>query len=151
VYCVASGALSVYMSCNILALFAPSAYTTPLRSDGVENSPDKPTIDLGPHLTNTCLQTDVPDPNQNVRLLSEMVGCPVYSGSKRSFSGEDLENITKQVEGVLAETFQAAIASPVHFQVKHHSSLIISHSNCIAPVLAPAKRIRSVRRRFPCL
>lgn len=99
---------------NILALFAGTTYAPP--SFDPEDDPGN--MDLSPHLTNTALQEDVHE--SSVRLLKELVGCHILSGSQPNdvvFSLEDVREIEDQVAGVLAETFKAALASAVHFQV----------------------------------
>ncbi|KAG8695612.1 hypothetical protein FRC08_007661, partial [Ceratobasidium sp. 394] len=114
VYCVASGALKLYMCSNILALFAVTAYTSPRPS----TDDDPNSIDLSPHLTNTSLQDDVHE--SSVRLLRELVGCTVLSGpltGSVTLSAEDISGIEDQAAEVLGETFKAALASSVHFQV----------------------------------
>ena len=79
-------------------------------------------MDLASHLTNTSLQTPSlsnPDPNDNVRSFSELVGCHVLSEAGPTvISAEDIQNITDQVCEVLAGTFKAALESPIHFQVE---------------------------------
>ncbi|KAJ2919037.1 hypothetical protein MD484_g1392, partial [Candolleomyces efflorescens] len=106
VYCVAAGALKVYVYTRILALFAPVPYTKP------ETEADE--IDLGPHLTNTSLQTELGE--DNVRLFSELIGSSILSNDQRVFTEDDLEDILTQISDALGETFQAAVDSPVHFQ-----------------------------------
>ncbi|KAG8999588.1 hypothetical protein FRB90_012037, partial [Tulasnella sp. 427] len=158
VYCVASGALKVYFSPNILALFAAMPYKLPGRhtqSDSVDQnystaddedsqseaqtpSPEIDEIDLAPHLTNTCLQHDNPDTEASVRLLSELVGCTVRSENPtwngRKLTQSDVDNIMSQVTVVLGETFTAALASPVHFQPLPNAfelfgvDLLVSHA-----------------------
>ncbi|KAG8686339.1 hypothetical protein FRC11_009098 [Ceratobasidium sp. 423] len=113
VYCVASGALKIFMSPNILALFAGTAYAPPpllLEDDPIE-------MDLSPHLTNTALQDNVHE--SSIRLLKELIGCDILSApcSGTTFRLEDVQDIEDQVSGILAETFKAALTSAVHFQV----------------------------------
>jgi tubulin--tyrosine ligase len=104
-----------------LALFAPVPYTPPSDADPEAD------VDLTPHLTNTCLQGD--NSEQNIRLLSELVGSQIFSDGEQSsgitpglLSQEDVNDIIDQVADVLAETFRAALESPVHFQV--HTPLL---------------------------
>ncbi|RXW24760.1 hypothetical protein EST38_g1058 [Candolleomyces aberdarensis] len=106
VYCVAAGALKVYVYTRILALFAPVPYTEPQAQDGE--------IDLGPHLTNTSLQTELGE--ENVRLFDELIGCRIMSNDQRAFTADDLQDILVQISDALGKTFQAAVDSPVHFQ-----------------------------------
>ncbi|KAG8928870.1 hypothetical protein FRC02_006365 [Tulasnella sp. 418] len=112
VYCVASGALKLFISPNILALFA----AVPYRNPSIDESDDIQTT-LAPHLTNTCLQ-DSSDSENSVRLLSELVGCRILSSDDPNarLTAEDIDNIVGQVSDVLAESFQAALESPIHFQ-----------------------------------
>lgn len=114
VYCVASGALTVYLYPRILALFSSEEYKEPSQtSDAVESS------DLRPHLTNTCLQG--PAGEENVRLLHELIGRSILSGDAFDanclFSEEDATSIMDQISDSLSETFKAALQMPVHFQV----------------------------------
>ncbi|KAJ1311116.1 hypothetical protein OPQ81_009617 [Rhizoctonia solani] len=113
VYCVASGALKLFMSPNILALFAGTAYTSP----SSQSEADPSEMDLSPHLTNTALQDNVHE--SSIRLLKELIGCDVLSapGSGTEFRSEDVQDIEDQVSKILAETFKAALASAIHFQV----------------------------------
>ncbi|CAE7184786.1 unnamed protein product [Rhizoctonia solani] len=112
VYCVASGALKLFMSPNILALFAGSAYTPPSSQSG----DDPNDMDLSPHLTNTALQDNVHE--SSIRLLEELVGCDILSmsGPDATLRPEDAQDIEDQVSEILAETFKAALASAIHFQ-----------------------------------
>ncbi|KAJ6509221.1 tubulin-tyrosine ligase [Mycena vitilis] len=114
-YCVASGALQVYLFDKILALFSAVPYAPP--SAEVDEDGDSLPVDLGPHLTNTSLQTDRGE--EGVRLFNELVSCHILSGpenSRAQFSAEDLKAIVDQMVVTLAETFKAALENPVHFQ-----------------------------------
>lgn len=118
-YCIASGALELFVNPHFLTLFASAAYAHPQRDSDAESG-----VDLRAHLTNTSLQTpspENPDPNDNVRLLAEMIGTPILSkeggGNGRTLSAEDVEVITGLVYETLADTFRAALESSVHFQV----------------------------------
>ncbi|CAE6449299.1 unnamed protein product [Rhizoctonia solani] len=113
VYCVASGALKLFMSPNILALFAGTAYIPP----SSQSEEDPSNMDLSPHLTNTALQDSVHE--SSIRLLQELVGCDVLFApdSDETLRLEDVKDIEDQVSNILAETFKAALASAVHFQV----------------------------------
>ncbi|KAI0732299.1 tubulin-tyrosine ligase [Fomitopsis betulina] len=75
VYCVASGALTVYMYTRLLALFSAVPYAAPDHSE--QSTADYINEDLAAHLTNTSLQTDRGE--AGVRLLDEMDGCHVVS------------------------------------------------------------------------
>ena len=74
-------------------------------------------MDLAPHLTNTSLQTHRGE--EGVRLLDELVGLQILSRSGESINlaAEHCEDIRSQIGEALAETFKAALASPIHFQV----------------------------------
>ncbi len=112
---MASGALQVYLYERILALFSAAPYASPTSPEEGDRTP----IDLSPHLTNTALQKDHGE--QNVRLLEELVGCHIFcdaSGNDLRLTTDDVNNIIEQMSAVLAESFQAAIQNPVHFQVK---------------------------------
>ncbi|KIK71175.1 hypothetical protein GYMLUDRAFT_33313 [Collybiopsis luxurians FD-317 M1] len=110
VYCVASGALTLYMYNRVLALFSSAPYSTP--------SSDNPTLDLAPHLTNTSLQTHRGE--EGVRLLEELIGCHILStsseGEERKLTSENVSTIMRQIADILAETFKAALENPINFQ-----------------------------------
>ncbi|KAF9044867.1 tubulin-tyrosine ligase [Hymenopellis radicata] len=113
-YCVASGALEVYLYERILALFSATPYASPTTPKEGDETP----IDLSPHLTNTSLQKEHGE--QNVRLLDELVGCHICSdapGNDLRLTADDVKNIIEQISAVLAESFQAALQNPIHFQV----------------------------------
>lgn len=75
--------------------------------------------DLQAHLTNTSLQTSRGE--EGVRLLDELVGCHILQGRSAEpigvFTENDRRNILQQMSEVLAQTFRAALETPVHFQV----------------------------------
>ena len=78
-------------------------------------------LDLRPHLTNTCLQDDHDE--RNVRLLDELVGCRLLSSSSEvCFAESDKVSLMNQMEEILANTFEAAVQNPVHFQVRRWSA-----------------------------
>jgi tubulin--tyrosine ligase len=110
-YCVASGALKVFLYTRILALFSSVPFVLPGAGD---SNPS-----LKPHLTNTSLQADLGE--ASVRLLSELVGCQIFSpGWVRKSSEvtqEDVNDLIDQMREILSETFKAALENPVHFQV----------------------------------
>ena len=107
-YCVAAGALKVYLYTRILALFSPVPFVLP------EGGDSKPS--LAPHLTNTSLQADQGE--ASVRLLDELVGCQILSPTwDRKLTEEDVNDLTSQIGEILSETFKAALGNPVHFQV----------------------------------
>ncbi|KAF9651393.1 tubulin-tyrosine ligase [Thelephora ganbajun] len=107
VYCVASGALKVYLYTRILALFSSVPFALPKAGD---SNPS-----LKPHLTNTSLQMDQGE--ACVRLLSELVGCQILSpGCDRKLTEEDVNDLINHIGKILSETFKAALENPVHFQ-----------------------------------
>lgn len=99
---------------RLLALFAQKPYAPP--------APAGDAIDLAPHLTNSALQTHRGE--EGVRLLDELVGCHILSrgadapGSDPTLTLGHLGDIQDQVADALAETFTAALQSPIHFQVR---------------------------------
>ncbi|TFK76949.1 TTL-domain-containing protein [Pluteus cervinus] len=107
-YVVASGIIQVYLYNRVLALFSSTPYSRPT----VETVDD-----LSPHLTNTSFQPHHGE--ENVRLLEELVGCPVRSREGR-LTQSDVDHILDQVSNILAEAFQAALQLPVHFQPVHN-------------------------------
>ncbi|KAJ6627243.1 tubulin-tyrosine ligase [Mycena sp. CBHHK59/15] len=112
-YCVASGALKLFLCDKILALFSAVPYVQPATEKDEEGDPLP--IDLGPHLTNTSLQTDRGE--EGVRLFDELVSCHILSGQQAvEFSTVDKKTIIDQMIVVLAETFKAALENPIHFQ-----------------------------------
>ncbi|KAJ7462700.1 TTL-domain-containing protein [Mycena galericulata] len=115
-YCVASGALKLFLFDKILALFSAVPYAQPI--SGEDEDGDPLPVDLGPHLTNTSLQTDRGE--EGVRLFDELVTCQVLSGPhdapKSRFTAEDMKLIVDQMVTILGETFKAALENPVHFQ-----------------------------------
>ena len=115
-YCVAEGALNVYLFPKILALFSSVPYSRPSLREG-----DETTIDLRAHLTNSALQTELGE--ENVRLLTELVGSTILSGAeRRKLTEEDVARLTDQVALILGEVFKPGLDSAVHFQVLylHH-------------------------------
>nr|GAT49776.1 predicted protein [Mycena chlorophos] len=112
-YCVASGALRVYLFDKILALFSAEPYSRPVAGEDGDGEPLP--FNLLPHLTNTSLQTERGD--ENVRLLDELVSCRILSSDTEvRFTQEDKQDIVDQIATVLAETFKAAVQNPTHFQ-----------------------------------
>lgn len=116
VYCLTSHALTVHFYTRILALFAPNPYRPP------EHSKDY-TVDLTTHLTNTSLHNSEDNGESFVRLLDELVGYTVLrkntDGASQNvlFTNDDVTGIMDQIQQILFETFEAAIANPVHFLV----------------------------------
>ncbi|KAJ7139810.1 tubulin-tyrosine ligase [Mycena epipterygia] len=111
-YCVASGALQLFLFDKILALFSAVPYSQPTAEEDEDGDPLP--VNLAPHLTNTSLQTDRGE--EGVRLLKELVSCQVLSGSKAQFSADDVKMIVDQMVVILRETFKAALENPIHFQ-----------------------------------
>lgn len=119
-YFVASGALKLYMYPRILALFSAVPYIPPTQSFTFDGQPMD--VDMAPHLTNTSLQTHRGE--DGVRLLDELVGSHVLSPGVQDVNHtiltvDDISNLKGQMAEILAETFKAALDSPVHFQVSH--------------------------------
>lgn len=84
-------------------------YTEPLYDD-------EGRIDLQPHLTNTSFH--MKNGEAGVRLLSELVGSSILSsGENCLLTASDVADIVQQMANILGETFRAALANPVHFQV----------------------------------
>ncbi|CAK5265285.1 unnamed protein product [Mycena citricolor] len=111
-YCVASGALQVYLFDKILALFSAVPYSTPVVRSDQDGDPEP--LDLSAHLTNTSLQTHRGE--DGVRLFRELETCHIMSGSTRPFTAKDMSQIIEQMVVVLRETFKAALENPIHFQ-----------------------------------
>jgi len=111
-YCVASGALQLYLYTRVLALFSSKPYKPPGTGDGIQGTD----LDLEPHLTNSSLQSHRGE--EGVRLFDELEGCHVLSqpGRQTRFTMDHISDIREQMCKVLAETFQAAVDVPVHFQ-----------------------------------
>ncbi|KAJ3538506.1 hypothetical protein NM688_g6513 [Phlebia brevispora] len=109
-YCVASGALRVFLYTKILSLFSALPYSSPSDSD------DSSGMDLSAHLTNTSLQVERGE--AGVRLFDELVGCNILHGSLENgiLTAADLEDIKSQMADVLGETFKAAMNMSIHFQ-----------------------------------
>lgn len=114
-YCVASGALEVYLYTRILALFSAVPYVEPgfnLTSHD-KHSP----VDLAPHLTNTSLQGHHGE--NGVRLLEELIDCRILSGGledEAKLTTGDVNDFVCQIVDILAETFKAGLETPIHFQ-----------------------------------
>ena len=147
VYCVASGALKVYVYDRILALFAAVPYGPPTFE--ITNDDEPPVVNLAPHLTNTSLQTERGE--ENVRLLDELAGCKILSdgGTYGAFSHDDHRALIAQIGDVLGETFKAGIEASIHFQVSTIVSLQVSLVSAHVLTAHP-KRIRALRCRLPC-
>ncbi|KAF9068065.1 tubulin-tyrosine ligase family-domain-containing protein [Rhodocollybia butyracea] len=112
VYCVASGALTLYLYNRVLALFSSLPYSHP--------DPQDEKLDLAPHLTNTSLQTHRGE--EGVRLLDELVGCHILSTGtgtaepSSTLTPENVSVIISQIAVVLADTFKAGLENPVNLQ-----------------------------------
>lgn len=134
-YCVASGSLTLYLYDRILALFSSAPYRSP-ESDRLQ--------DLSAHLTNTSLQTHPSE--YAVRLLDELVGCRILSGnSNAKLTSADVSFIVGQMVDILAETFKAALDTPVHFQVRPSTS----QEEYQQALQDAPECFRAVRDRFP--
>ena len=122
-YCVAEGALNVYLFPKILALFSSVPYSRPSLREGE----DETTMDLRAHLTNSALQTELGE--ENVRLLTELVGSTILSGTeRRKFTEQDVAQLTDHVALILGEVFKPGLDSVIHFQVLylHHRRIELS-------------------------
>lgn len=112
--------MTIYMWTDMLALFSSAPYSAPTGEDEI--------ADLAKHLTNTSLQAERGE--EGVRLLAELVGSQIKSGlPDRVLTKDAVDKIVDQASDILAETFVAALASPVHFQV---SSEILAHSRTLS-------------------
>jgi tubulin--tyrosine ligase len=107
----------------MLALFSSKPFELP----GSVPSAAGDTIDLAPHLTNSSLQTHRGEEGPGVRLMDELIGCHILSRGAPDLPGSDpdstltsdnLADIQDQIADTLAETFTAALQSPIHFQVR---------------------------------
>ncbi|EAU92873.1 tubulin-tyrosine ligase [Coprinopsis cinerea okayama7 len=132
VYCVATGALKLYLYDRILALFASLPYGPPTFE--VIEPDEPPVINLQHHLTNTSLQAEKGE--ENVRLLDELDGCQILSGDGEhgKFTSADIKFLINQMGEVLSETFKAALENPIHFQAIPNAfelygvDFLVSHS-----------------------
>ncbi|KAI3398954.1 hypothetical protein diail_7981 [Diaporthe ilicicola] len=110
-YVLCVGALKVYVSRSMLALFAGRAYTAPWENEnkknGSNNDEDEDDVSyLDAHLTNTCIQGPKADAG-SVRRFWDVPG----------LSGAAKDDIFAQVCTVTGEVFEAAArAMMVHFQ-----------------------------------
>ncbi|KAF9480074.1 tubulin-tyrosine ligase [Pholiota conissans] len=127
VYCISKGDIQLFVYNRILALFSSAPYSLP------DETEDCSEIDLKPHLTNTSLQTELGD--SNVRLLDELEGCTILSGSDpRKLKKSDILLLISQIKDILAETFKAGLQNPVHFQALPNAfelfgvDFVVSHS-----------------------
>ncbi|KAJ6519516.1 tubulin-tyrosine ligase [Mycena sanguinolenta] len=114
-YCVAQGALKIFLFDKVLALFSAAPYVRPSAEKDEDGDPLP--VDLEPHLTNTSLQAERGE--EGVRLFSELVSCQILSdpdSARTQFNAEDMQTIIDQIVGILAETFKAALENPIHFQ-----------------------------------
>ncbi|KAG6361596.1 hypothetical protein INS49_009823 [Diaporthe citri] len=106
-YVLCVGALKVYVSRSMLALFAGRAYSAPWekKNDG-EDGDDQDEGYLDAHLTNTCIQGPKADAG-SVRRFWDVPGLTV----------EAKDDVFAQVCSVTGEVFEAAAkAMMVHFQ-----------------------------------
>lgn len=111
VYVLAVGALQVYVHHPFLALFAPSAYEFP-PSENEDGS-----INIAPHLTNTCLQSSS-DSSIGVTTLSALSDHLILAGPHKGskLSVHQIASIEESVGKVVAETFRAGVGSGSGFQ-----------------------------------
>ena len=119
----------------MLALFASKPYTPPVSAPASGDS-----IDLAPHLTNSSLQTHRGE--DGVRLFDELVGCHILPHGADSpgsnyptLTSGHLGIIQDQIADALAETFTAALQSPIHFQVRSFSIKAVAR-NTQEPIAA---------------
>ncbi|WVQ95917.1 hypothetical protein IAU59_003016 [Kwoniella sp. CBS 9459] len=98
-YVLVTGGYTVHLARTMLALFSGSPYTHPSSSDDE--------LDLRPHLTNTCLQTDAygapTPPAELVKLFWELEGLSAFSsGSKGEY--EPKGTVTREwLDGTFAK------------------------------------------------
>ncbi|WWC95696.1 hypothetical protein V866_002561 [Kwoniella sp. B9012] len=111
-YVLLTSAYTVHLSRTMLALFSGSPYTPPRSSEEGEE------LDLRPHLTNTCLQTDSfgapAPPEELVKLFWELEGLDALSSakdgkceSKGKVSKEWLEAVFNKSGEVVSEAVKA--------------------------------------------
>ncbi|WVQ77555.1 hypothetical protein IAR50_007243 [Cryptococcus sp. DSM 104548] len=112
-YVMVTGAYKVYLAHTMLTLFSGEPYASP-KVSGEDGE-----LDLRPHLTNTCLQTDAygapAPPADLVKLFWELQGltalsCSTTSGSydpRGSVTKEWLESTFAKVGEVVSETVKA--------------------------------------------
>ncbi|KAM3073114.1 hypothetical protein ACMFMG_008834 [Clarireedia jacksonii] len=105
-YVLAKGSLEVYVWKHMLALFAGVPYVSPSAAESESGS-----IDLGPHLTNTCVQqghgssesAEEPAEEENNRKQNV-----VHLLSSLPLPAETIESIREQIYGLTGEVFEAA-------------------------------------------
>ncbi|KAL1408615.1 putative tubulin--tyrosine ligase pby1 [Vanrija albida] len=112
-YVLVTGSYTVHLSRTMLALFSGALYAPPT------SSADGEPMDLRPHLTNTCLQTDgfgAPVPQEDlVRLFWDLEGLTALSSSdggyspKGTVSREWLDATFAKVGEVVAEAVKAGV------------------------------------------
>ncbi|CAL3970879.1 unnamed protein product [Diplocarpon coronariae] len=105
-YVLAYGALKVYVYKPMLALFAAAPYVPPWSTSS------DPTLDLSPHLTNTCLQAGSHDGSVE----------SFFQLSSHQLSNEKKDDIFRQICDTTGEIFEAAARGmSVHFQTLPNS------------------------------
>ena len=115
VYVLAVGALKLYVSKDILALFANAPYEFPPRESESEDA----IYDLTSHLTNTCLQDLPKEANPNVHLFNDLIGSTArFAAGERSITQQDVDQAFERLCALLAETWKAALGSGSQFQVR---------------------------------
>ncbi|PWN32170.1 TTL-domain-containing protein [Meira miltonrushii] len=109
-YVLAQGSLRVFLYDEMLALFAPKAYSDPEQNDDEE-------IDLSAHLTNTSRQDDEQS-LKTVHLLSDLEGSKIGPGATSTvLTSEHLNAIRLGSAATIAEAFEACTkAGRIHFQ-----------------------------------
>lgn len=109
-YVLAQGSLRVFLYDEMLALFAPKAYSDPEQNDDEE-------IDLSAHLTNTSRQDDEQS-QRTVHLLSDLEGSKIGPGTTSTvLTSDHLNAIRLGSAATIAEAFEACTkAGRIHFQ-----------------------------------
>ncbi|MCO5565476.1 hypothetical protein L7F22_019149 [Adiantum nelumboides] len=109
-YVLAQGSLRVFLYDEMLALFAPKAYSDPEQNDDDE-------IDLSAHLTNTSRQDDEQS-QRTVHLLSDLEGSKIGPGTSSTIlTADHLNAIRLGSAATIAEAFEACTkAGRIHFQ-----------------------------------
>ncbi|KAL8756498.1 MAG: hypothetical protein Q9199_002904 [Rusavskia elegans] len=108
-YVLSVGAVRVYVYTQMLALFAEVPYHAPGTSvESQVNGDIKGTMDMRPHLTNTCLQATSSSTTPTVlplnTLTSSLLPPPLLS------------SITTQIYTTTSTLFRAAVVQPTNFQ-----------------------------------
>ncbi|KAI4221357.1 MAG: hypothetical protein L6R36_006963 [Xanthoria steineri] len=109
-YVLGVGAIRVYVYKEMLALLAEMPYRTPgTVVDSLSSNGDtKASMDMRPHLTNTCLQATSDSTTPTV--------LPLYSLTSSLLTSPLLSSITNQIYTTTSTLFRAAVAQPTNFQ-----------------------------------